>query len=392
MFEEKEDVASKSSENGTTSEEATRIPADLSMEIQQIQRLAASDESIKDTAEYKDLMAKMGSYQAASEDEEEDDEEEDDDKADDDSTEDEEDVFGVTKKAKKAKSIVLNFEAPSEMIQLIESKFGVKDAPTFFNSVQTWREQAQKASEVKSEYDAIMNDIAAMPPEIKKAVSLWANGEDHMRAFEQSRLDWSASWDKQDTEGLVQHYLGEEYDELMDSLEDETIDKSEFDKQVAIMAKSTKRLFNEDKQALEKDRAEYASRKENEEKLFKSSALDSVSNLSKAYPNFTKGNLNKVRTTLVEGKLDDLFFKPDGSYKEEAAELVAYALYGKQMAERLMKQGERKGESKANLEMVDKSPKSVRKAKSVDVSGFTKEQEAATQHLMGGMKRKSIFD
>jgi hypothetical protein len=102
--------------------------------------------------------------------------------------------------------------------------------------------------------------------------------------------------------------------------------------------------------------------------------------------------LNKVRNTLVEGKLDDLFLNPDGSYKEEAAELVAYAMYGKQMAERLIKRGEKKGISQANRELVDKSPKAIRKQRSTDTQGFSKEQTDAVQHLIGGDRKRSIFD
>ena len=57
----------------------------------------------------------------------------------------------------------------------------------------------------------------------------------------------------------------------------------------------------------------------------KKTAILSVENLSKAYPNFSKTEVAKIRNILVEGKIDNLFTKADGSYNEDAAELVAYA-------------------------------------------------------------------
>jgi hypothetical protein len=66
---------------------------------------------------------------------------------------------------------------------------------------------------------------------------------------------------------------------------------------------------------------------------------------------------------LVEGKIDSLFTKSDGTYNEDAAELVAYAMYGKKMLESVRKISERKGESKANQKIVDSSPKTVKKQK-----------------------------
>lgn len=392
--------ASDASDKGTQSATA----ADVSMNIEQVERLASSDPSFRESDEYKDLMASLkGSQQADSEDDDDEDEEEDDDDIedsdadsdddDDEEDEDEEDVFGLAKKPKKEKVIKIDFKAPDEMLELLDKRFGIKDTSTFFNSVETWRTQAQEATNIKKQYDAVVADISALPIEIKEAVDLWAKGEDHLKAFDkQTRLDWGSDFEKQNQESLVQHYLTEEYQDLKDQLDAEEIDETEFKKQIGIMAKSQRRVFNGDKQALEKERADYAAKIANEEKLYKSSALASVTNLSKAYPNFTKSNLNKVRNTLVEGKLDDLFLNPDGSYKEEAAELVAYAMYGKQMAERLIKRGEKKGISKANIELVDKSPKSIRKQRSADTQGFSKEQSAAVQHLIGGDKKRSIFD
>lgn len=361
-------------------------------ELQQIQSLVKADPAFAESQEYKDFMAAHNSRRAEEEGEEDEEEEEEQtDDADDDSVED---VLGLTKSSKKSKPIALNFEAPKEMIELIEKRYGVKEADTFFGSVDKWREQAQEGARIREEHDAIVNDLQSLPPELKNAVNLWASGHDFMDAFDSgSRLDWSADFDNQSKEGLVQHYFGDQYDELSDKLDSGDIDEQQYKDQISLLAKSTKRLFSEEKRALDDERASYQTRIENERKQFKKSALDSVDQMSKAYPNFMKKHLSEVRSTLVEGKLDDLFYNKDGTYKADAAELVAFAKFGKQMVETLMKRGANKGRSEANRELVDKSPTAIRKNRNTDGNqGLPKEAQDAIQHLQGGFKPRSIFD
>jgi hypothetical protein len=116
----------------------------------------------------------------------------------------------------------------------------------------------------------------------------------------------------------------------------------------------------------------------------KKSALVSVENLSKAYPNFSKTEVARIRNILVEGKIDNLFTKADGSYNDDAAELVAYAMYGKKMLESVKKMAERRGESKANQRIVDTSAKQMRKQKvSGETQGFNMKE---VQHLSSMFK------
>ena len=361
-----------------------QLEPEMQEQLRQVEALAAMDPSFANSTEYKDLMASMQQASVQARDEEEEEEEED---GEDDSDEsaDIDDIFGIMASPKKGKEIKLNFEAPKEMIDLISSKFGVNDASKFFSSVDTWRNQAQEGSEVKKEYEALTADLQAMPSDIRMAVQLWANGEDHTSAFTSSqRLDFSGDYKGQDPESLVQHYFGEQYDELTTSLEDGDISESEFDNSVRLLANSTKRLFAEDKQALEKEREEFNNRQKNEFQNLKKTALLSVENLSKAYPSFSKSEVAKIRTILVEGKAENLFVNADGTYKEDAAELVAYAMYGKKMLESVKKIAERQGESKANQKIVDSSPTALRKNKAAAPQQGAFAKEAG--HLSGLFK------
>jgi hypothetical protein len=286
------------------------------------------------------------------------------------------------KSPKKGKEIKLNFEPPKEMIDLISSRFGVNDASKFFSSVDTWRTQAQEGSEIKKEYEALANDLQAMPQDIRMMVQMWANGEDYTQAFNGSqRLDFSGDFKSQDSESLVQHYFGEQYDELASELEDGGISEREFEDRIKLLASSTKRLFGEDKQALEKEREEFLNRQKSEFQNMKKTALLSVDNLGKAYPDFSKSEISKIRSILVEGKVENLFMNADGTYNDDAAELVAYAMYGKKMLESVKKVAKRQGESEANQKIVDSSPKQLRKQKSSGPNGGMNKE--AVGHLSG---------
>jgi hypothetical protein len=360
------------------------ITPEMEDQIRQIEALASMDDAFANSQEYKDLMAatRGTNSQSSEADEDEDEDYEDED---DDSEDEDDDIFGITKQTKVEKEVQLTFEPTRDMQKFIESKYGVKDVAKFFSSADTWRNQAQESSELKRELDLLTADLQAMPPEIRQAVSMWANGDDYTRAFNQTqRLDFSSDFTRQDPENLVQHYLSEQYDELLEKLEDGKIDEEDFDDRIKLLAGSTKRMFNTDKQALDEEREQFTQRQKNEFQMMKKSALLSVENLSKAYPNFSKTEIAKIRNVLVEGKIDNLFTKADGSYNEDAAELVAYAVYGKKMLESVKKMAERKGESKANQRIVDTSAKQIRKQKVAgENQGFNAKE---VQHLSSMFK------
>ena len=350
-------------------------------QLRQIEALAGMDPSFANSQEYKDLMSSLqASSQAPQNDEEDEDEEEEDDSEEPQGSD--EDIFGIMSAPKKAKEIKLNFEPPKEMIDLISSRYGVNDASKFFSSVETWRNQAQEGSELKREYEALTADLQALPMDLRASIEMWASGEDYTKALTMTqRLDFSGDFTKQDPESLVQHYFGEQYDEITSEFKDGDISDTEYQNRIKLLANSTKRLFVDDKKALEKEREDFLNRQRNEHESLKRTALLSVENLSKAYPNFSKSEVSKIRGILVEGKADNLFMNADGTYKEDAAELVAYAMYGKKMLESVKKLAQRQGESVANQKIVDSSPKQLRKQKA---SGPNQGQvPQAAQHLSG---------
>ena len=332
-------------------------PNGMSDELVQMQHMIQLDPSLAESEEFKNLLAELEKKESGSKGRikpKNDDEEQEDADEETDEEEDEEDVenespnpFTAEKKGKKTKEIEINFEIPSELNAVIEKNFGIKDVPTFFNSVQTWRTQAQEVKTKTEELDAIHSDFANLPFEIKMQIDAYYNGEDPLKVVQNiTRLDYDLDFAKQDVEKLVQHYLPEEYDELIREFDkNEDFTEDELNKQIALLGKTTKRFFEEEKKAVKSQRDDYTKKVIEKQESFKNSGLVSVENLSKAYPDFSKTELNKVRSILVEGKLENLIYDSSGMYRDDVAERVAFMLYGKQIMENAEKKGVRKGES-----------------------------------------------
>lgn len=345
------------------------LSSEMQDQVRQLESLAKMDPDFANSQEYQDLMSSINQSEEAGNEEVEEEYEEGEYEEEEGETEEvqEEDVFGFSKSKKRKKDFSVNFDVPDEMIDMISSKFGVEDPSKFFSSVDTWRAQAQEGAEALKEYDALSSDLQAMPFEIKEAIQMWANGDDYTDAFSSNqRLDFSESFRDQDPENLVQHYLEDEYNELVDMYNDDKLDDEDFDDRVNLLARTTKRMFNQDAEALENERENFIQAQKQEYQLQKESALLSVKNLGETYPDFSRSEISKIKRVLVDGDIDNMFYNSDGSYKEDAAELLAYAMYGKKMMETVRGKAERQGESKANLRTVDSSPKSVRRQKSSD--------------------------
>ena len=370
QFEKEVELASEGLESQEANSAAPleELTSEMQDQVRQLESLAKMDPDFANSDEYKDLMSSLDREEESVGDNEDDEDEYEDEEEEEEEVEDNEgDTFGISKTSKKSKEFNVDFDLPAEMIDMISSKFGVKDPSKFFNSVDTWRTQAQEGSEASKEYEALSTDLQAMPHEIKAAIQMWANGDDYSEAFNANqRLDFSDSFRDQDAENLVQHYLEEEYNELVDMYNDDKLDDEDFEDRIELLARTTKRMFNQDVEAQETERENFVLRQQEEYQKQKDSAILSVENLGKAYPNFSRSEMSKIKRVLVDRSLEDIFIDKEGEYKEDAAELLAYAMYGKKLLNEAEVKAERKGESKANLRTVDSSPKNMKRQKTSD--------------------------
>lgn len=349
-------------------------PDSVRDDIEQIEALARMDPSILEDPEYLAMKESLRQLEAIeqgevdSEQEEEEQEEVDDD-----------DVFGIFK-GEEQEEVDVKFN--EDMMRHIKEKYSIGDSNKFLKSVDTWRNQAQEGTEYREKFNEIEDGLISLPGPIKSAISAFANGEDWNSAFgsTQSRLDYSDVFTNQDKEAVVQHYFGEKYEKLQDKLEDESIDEEDFAERYDELHEFSEKFFENDKKGFEKQRAKYTEEQDRIEKVRSGSIKSSVESLKEQYPNFSRADLQRVEQRMVDGNIEEPFYEKDGSYKAEAAEMMAFAMYGKRIMKALLNRATKDGTSSANETIVQRGNKKMRKA-SKNTSPEGKQNVDAVSHL-----------
>ena len=354
-------------------------PDSVRDDIEQIEALARMDPSILEDPEYLAMKESLSQLEAIeqgevdSEQEEEEQEEEEQEEVDDD------DVFGLFK-GEEQEEVDVKFN--EDMMRHIKEKYSIGDSNKFLKSVDTWRNQAQEGTEYREKFNEIEDGLISLPGPIKSAISAFANGEDWNSAFgsTQSRLDYSDVFTSQDKEAVVQHYFGEKYEKLQDKLEDESIDEEDFAERYDELHEFSEKFFENDKKGFEKQRAKYTEEQDRIEKVRSGSIKSSVESLKEQYPNFSRADLQRVEQRMVDGNIEEPFYEKDGSYKAEAAEMMAFAMYGKRIMKALLNRATKDGTSSANETIVQRGNKKMRKA-SKNTSPEGKQNVDAVSHL-----------
>jgi len=384
-------LVSRFTEDGTE-----KTPEEIESDIRQIEALANSYPQIKEMEEYKNLVQIAADLKEKEKENDEDDEEEEEEDEEEEKNEkeeeieeekDDEDVFGISKR-KEVKQVIDEKKVPKEIKEVIEKNYAIKDVNTFFSSVDKWRNDSQKYTEVSEEYKDVVAGLEDLPQPIKNAITAYAEAKDYYKAFTESgeRLNYNLPFEEQDKEAVVQHYFSKKFEKLNDKFDEDEIDEDEYKERVDDLYDAAKTIYEVDKAKFDSLRVDLQKEIEAERAAIKKSANDSVENLKKEFPDFSAKDLQRIRQHLVNGDIENLFYEKDGSYKKNAAEMIALALYGKPLIEKIAKKSERKGESKANERLVSRGKKdagSIRK--SARASDKSKAMDAVN-HLASSFK------
>ena len=148
---------------------------------------------------------------------------------------------------------------------------------------------------------------------------------------------------------VVQHYFKDEVKKLTKKLDKDEIDEIEYDDRIDMLYNSTQRLYNSDQKLFNERRAEIQKEQDSLYKAKKQSVNSSVVTLKDEYPNFSNSDLQRVKRHLVDGSIGSLFYNDDGTYKDEAATMLAMALYGNDVMQDLIEEASRIGESRERV-------------------------------------------
>ena len=385
-IEQEEQRIAEEQQSSLTSDEITHTTDSVRADIEQIDALARMDPSILEDPEYIKMretlegelkIEEKGSV--ASEDEEVDSEEEGEVVDEKESDEESDDVLGLFSESNEEE---FDVELNDGTSQYIQDKYSIDDPQKFFSSVDTWRNQAQEGADFKGRFNEMEEGLASLPNPIKSAISAYANGQDWNDAFgaSESRLDFSENFDNQDKEAVVQHYFREKYTKLQDKLEEESIDEEDFAERYDELHDFSLKLFQNDKNGFENKRAEYIKDQDRIEEARSGSIKSSVTALKDEYPNFSQADLQRVEQRMVDGNIDEAFYEKDGSYKQGAAEMMAFAMYGKRIMKAILNRATKDGASKANETIVNRGNKKMRKG-SKNTSPEATQNADAISHL-----------
>lgn len=343
-----------------------------------IKKAASTDKPKKDEDDLTDSVSDEEEYDDSEETEDEEgveDEEEDDAEED----EDEDDVFGSSK---KVKSVEVPFAFDEKAKDFIKKKYSIGEESKFFGSVDKWRNDSQKLTDVQEEKAELLEALASLPDNLKASINAFASGADYNEAFGSvNRFDFNRDFDDHKKDDIVNYYFPDKYKSIIKKLDEDDITEDVADERINDLADAAKALYKKDRKSIEDKRADLIRQEQVKTKKVKESVVSSVKNLEKQFPNFNSAEKQRIRQILVNGDTDSIFRNKDGSYKDDAALRLANALHYEKLNKRSASVAKNQGITEANLEIVNKSKKKLDKGKSS--SAMQKEQVAnkAVEHL-----------
>jgi hypothetical protein len=395
--------------NPTAQERATdgqplgKTTDERAAEIDHIMNMAKSNPAIKEMPEYQEMMEELSriersktqevqdTEQEESEEQEEETQEETEEETQEEEQEEEaldideeDDVFGINKGRKGTK---YKFKDRKEVDEFIKKKYGAKDYPKLFESVDKWRNDSQQLTQVQEQNEKIVEGLGSLPQPIKDAIQAYSESEDWRSAFSNAatHLDFNAEFEDLDKEAVVEHYFNKRYESLCQKLEDEDIDEDEFNDRIEDFYESSQRLFASDKKTIEKERAKMIKQQEESEEAFRGSALGSVNSLKDEFPNFSSSQLQKIRRHLVNGDINSLFVE-DGKYIKDAAKRIAFALYGEKIIKAKVTKAKRTGKNESKEEFFSRGNSKIKTSRSQQGHSAAR-TEQAVNHLQGQFKK-----
>mgnify|MGYP003110836913 CR=1 FL=1 len=367
-------------------------------EIDHIMNMAKTNPAIKEMPEYQEMMEELSKIEKSKTQEVQDTEQEEAEEQEEETQEetqeseqeeetldidDEDDVFGINKGRKGTK---YKFKDRKEVDEFMKKKYGAKDYPKLFESVDKWRNDSQQLTQVQEQNEKIVEGLGSLPQPIKDAIQAYSESEDWRSAFSNAatHLDFNAEFEELNKEAVVEHYFKRRYESLRKKLDEEDIDEDEYNDRIEDFYDSSQRLFASDKKTIEKERAKVIKKQEESEEAFKGSALGSVNSLKDEFPNFSSSQLQKIRRHLVNGDINSLFVE-DGKYIKDAAKRIAFALYGEKIIKAKVTKAKRTGKNESKEEFFSRGNSKVKTSRSQQGHSAAR-TEQSVNHLQGQFK------
>jgi hypothetical protein len=170
----------------------------------------------------------------------------------------------------------------------------------------------------------------------------------------------------------------------------EDIDDSPEKQKIVLMAEQ---LFLRDKKELDQQKKSQIQKIERQKEMLSQSAKESMAYLRKGDYSFNDSNAGHVESILTSGHsaLLQLFCKEDGSYRPDAAERIAWLMYGKDAARILSKKESSEATTKVVEEMVSRASDTPKPKTGAVNADRRKEELKGIMNSIIPKQEKSIF-
>ncbi len=249
-----------------------------------------------------------------------------------------------------------DFKTSEEVSAYVKDRYaieikGPEDYKTLFNSIDGWRTDAEEHSKVSKKYDDLLDGFQDLPPALAEAFQTWASAGDWEATLKEAagRVDFTKDFGAHPREDMLKAYFSDATRKINAN---EDLDDDQKKTQLDGYYDSAGKLYANDKQTFDVQRAEAITNQETQQRRFKESALSSVQHLKSKYPDFSDSDLQSVQDRLVGGTVYNLLFEKDGTYKKDAAVRAAMLLFGEKEIEKSRGKAAAQAKSEANLEVV----------------------------------------
>lgn len=299
--------------------------------------------------------------------------------------------FGFGKKKDKTPVADLKIENADQLLETIKTKYGqelksIEELPKFLESVNKWREGAQKLTETEKLANQYKELFEAQPESIIEAMKLHAAGQDPAEAFKKTKLDYKTSPEKIDKFELVNTYFP-------GKLSKEDFEGDELSPTIEAIHLAAVDKFNTEKQSIADKRVAATKKASEQLENFKSSVSHSVNSLKGQFPDADLKDVTEIESILSGGPNGVLgeFFNRDGTLKPEAAERLMWMKHGKSEMENYMKAAAIQAKSETNEEIVSRGADKRAPVQRTGANETVPEELQALINTVSKLKNKNAF-
>jgi len=237
-----------------------------------------------------------------------------------------------------------------------KERFDIDNPTTMMNTAQAWRRDASKLKEVEAKYNNNLSGLEALPQDIKDAIRLSYTGGDYRKAFSgNGGINYSVAFENQEKNNIVDHFNPNWEQETRDDakkvykddLTDTVLGELITNKRNSLYNNS-RTLFDTNKRQFEDERVRVQEQAGLKLDRFNQSAADSVDTLTTSWPSFGEVEIQELHNILTKEGINSIFLDEKGNYKPDAAERLAWTLYGSKREETTANSAARDATSEAN--------------------------------------------